>query len=296
MSLQYIYLLQEQYAIYKIDKSVIGGKNSHTYTTGSVVLFQMICIDCKKIENLCIKQFKSLYKQLHDKGNNYFTGDYLDMIYTIVSIVKTEKHSSKHELIIAPSDGHIYELHIHDACLEFDAVKFTFMQHGVRKNTHSKPLIIYKEPHAIDTSIVNTKLSSIIDPKVKYDYQIIYNTLRAEYHGTYTIEDGGSLLLTNWVKNLFNVLYGNCDFIIYKERYDKEKKIIDTYPKNKCIVILHKGQGVVIDKQIDRFNSDGYHNIIVHADDIYKKHQISYETFTNTNELFISFLKWGCTK
>lgn len=66
---QYIYLLQEREFI-KTNESIykvgMTKKENHTrfkqYPKGSVLLFQMICDDCKNIENRVICMFKKIFK------------------------------------------------------------------------------------------------------------------------------------------------------------------------------------------------------------------------------------------
>ena len=95
---QYIYLLQEREFtkttenVYKVGMTK---KENHErfnqYPKGSLLLFQMICINCRNIEKQVIKMFKQQFKQRKDIGNEYFEGDYKIMIDIIYSTIKSEK-------------------------------------------------------------------------------------------------------------------------------------------------------------------------------------------------------------
>ena len=98
MMTQYIYLLQEREFIktkeyvYKVGMTK---KENHErfnqYPKGSVLLFQMICSNCKSIESKVINLLKQNFKLRKDIGNEYFEGDYKNMIDIIYTIIKNEK-------------------------------------------------------------------------------------------------------------------------------------------------------------------------------------------------------------
>ena len=101
---QYVYLLQEREFIktkeniYKIGMTKKENhKRFNQYPKGSVLLFQMICDDCKNIEKQVIKLFKQKLKIRKDIGNEYFEGDYKIMIDIIYSTIKTDKDKDKEE-------------------------------------------------------------------------------------------------------------------------------------------------------------------------------------------------------
>ena len=86
----YIYLLQEREFIKtkeNIYKVGMTKKENHIrfnqYTKCSVLLFQMICYNCKNIEKQIIKLFKEKFKHRRDIGNEYFEGEYKSMIELI---------------------------------------------------------------------------------------------------------------------------------------------------------------------------------------------------------------------
>ena len=90
----YIYLLQEREFIktkeniYKIGKTTQQNNNRFKqYPKGSILLFQIICSNCHKIEKNLIYIFKQQFKQYNDIGREYFEGDYklmMDLIYKFV--------------------------------------------------------------------------------------------------------------------------------------------------------------------------------------------------------------------
>ncbi len=94
---QYIYLLQEREFtkttenVYKVGMTKKENhKRFNQYPKGSVLLFQMICNNCKNIEKQVINLFKHHFKLRKDIGNEYFEGDYKNMIDIIYSTIKNE--------------------------------------------------------------------------------------------------------------------------------------------------------------------------------------------------------------
>jgi hypothetical protein len=93
MKLQYIYIVQlrefiksgEQ--IYKIGRTEQPNfKRFYQYPKGSIILFQMICNDSKKLEKKLIINFKKKYILRKDIGNEYFEGNFINMIDDIYKI------------------------------------------------------------------------------------------------------------------------------------------------------------------------------------------------------------------
>jgi hypothetical protein len=91
----YIYLLQEREFlnanenVFKVGQTKTENLTRfHQYPKRSVLLFQMICHDdCKNIEREVIKIFKNRFKFRKDIGNEYFEGEYMNMIEIIYSII-----------------------------------------------------------------------------------------------------------------------------------------------------------------------------------------------------------------
>jgi hypothetical protein len=98
MRTEYIYLLQLREfvnttePIYKVGMTK---KENHVrfnqYPKGSILLFQMICDDCKTIEKKIITLFKQNFKLQTNIGHEYFEGKYERMIDIIYSVIKNEK-------------------------------------------------------------------------------------------------------------------------------------------------------------------------------------------------------------
>lgn len=93
-TVNYIYLLKEREFIktnedvYKIGRSKQENiKRFNQYPKGSILLLQIVCEDCISEENTLIKLFKTKFKQREDIGIEYFEGNYMSMIGTILSVV-----------------------------------------------------------------------------------------------------------------------------------------------------------------------------------------------------------------
>jgi len=106
-STNYIYLLQEREflktgeLIYKVGRTTKPNyQRFNQYPNGSVLLFQMICMDCVKNEMSIIEKFKEKFINRPDIGREYFEGDYNDMIDIIYSNIKSNDSviTNNHEL------------------------------------------------------------------------------------------------------------------------------------------------------------------------------------------------------
>ena len=91
---EYIYLLQEREfiktnePIYKIGKSKQENlKRICNYPNGTKLLFQIICEKCDFIERELINIFKNKYELQRNIGNEYFKGDYKEMIDDIYKYI-----------------------------------------------------------------------------------------------------------------------------------------------------------------------------------------------------------------
>jgi hypothetical protein len=96
----YIYLLQEREFlktkenIFKVGMTTkLNHKRFNQYPKSSILLFQIICQNCKDIEKIIIEKFKNIFKIRKDIGNEYFEGDYLNMIDIIYTTVKQENNN-----------------------------------------------------------------------------------------------------------------------------------------------------------------------------------------------------------
>jgi len=98
--INYIYLLQEREFlktnenIYKIGKTKQENlKRLGNYPNGTQLIFQMICNDCDIIERRIIDTFTDKYLLQKDIGNEYFKGNYNEMIDDIYNLIKNEGES-----------------------------------------------------------------------------------------------------------------------------------------------------------------------------------------------------------
>lgn len=100
----YVYLLQISECI-KMDENIykIGMtrqenlKRFAQYPKGSILLFQMVCIDCHAIEKEIMQLFKQTFIQQKNYGNEYFRGNYHTMIEIMYHVIEDERiaHSKK---------------------------------------------------------------------------------------------------------------------------------------------------------------------------------------------------------
>lgn len=78
----YIYLLHEREHIrtsedvYKVGMTRQSNLDRfNNYPKGSILLFQMECIDCKFVESIVLQVFKDKFYKCSFYGNEYFKGD-----------------------------------------------------------------------------------------------------------------------------------------------------------------------------------------------------------------------------
>lgn len=99
--------------IYKIGKTK---QKNYTrllqYPKGSKLIFQVMVDNCDKTEKDIIKLFKEKFSQMKDYGNEYFKGNYIEMIKTITNYCfKIKNLDNKPDLIIdecSDSDDDIF--------------------------------------------------------------------------------------------------------------------------------------------------------------------------------------------
>jgi len=81
--------------IYKIGKTKQKNlKRIQNYPNGTCLLFQIICKNCDLLERKIIDNFKKKYKLRKDVGNEYFEGNYIEMINDIYNIVFNNNSSN----------------------------------------------------------------------------------------------------------------------------------------------------------------------------------------------------------
>lgn len=108
----YVYLLHERefitadQKIYKLGKTKQENlRRFRQYPKGSKLLLQRVCHDCDILEVELIRDFKNKYKHRRDIGNEYFEGDYNDMINDIhnkitINIVHNENTNDEDDNIL----------------------------------------------------------------------------------------------------------------------------------------------------------------------------------------------------
>jgi len=91
---EYIYLIQEREFIktnehiYKIGKTKQPClKRLYNYPNGTTLILQILCNDCDTYEKILIIKFKQLFIHKKNIGNEYFMGDYNEMINIIYELI-----------------------------------------------------------------------------------------------------------------------------------------------------------------------------------------------------------------
>jgi hypothetical protein len=125
MKTNYIYLLQEREFIktneniYKVGMTT---KENHErfnqYPKGSILLFQMICNNCKNIENMVIKIFKDKFINRKDIGNEYFEGNYKHMMSIIYETISNESDNNLESVAIEKDISSKCEENVSSKCEE----------------------------------------------------------------------------------------------------------------------------------------------------------------------------------
>jgi hypothetical protein len=95
--INYIYLLHEREHIrtsenvYKVGMTRQSNlERFNNYPKGSILLFQMECVDCKFVESIVLKLFAYRFKKCCLYGNEYFGGDKKHMMNIIYLIIMNE--------------------------------------------------------------------------------------------------------------------------------------------------------------------------------------------------------------
>ena len=196
ISINYIYLLQERESvrmgenIYKVGMTKkINYTRFNQYPKGSILLFQMVCNNCEKIEKNIIDKFKNNFILKKDFGNEYFEGDYQSMIDIIYLTIKNE-HDNEQKL--ENDDYNIYNSLLKKRIIitgdENDRIKITEIIQVLRESNsnHDKypktKLIIELMNNIIGKKAVNNTWSCcILDNKCDNDnnYEYMNANLKA---------------------------------------------------------------------------------------------------------------------
>jgi hypothetical protein len=138
MTSQYIYLLQEREFIktkediYKVGRTEKQNlERFNQYPKGSNLLFHMICNDNKNIEKQVISLFKKKFELRKDIGNEYFEGEYKNMIDIIYSTINEEKDIVKKDNVKYDNDKYseeffeeLYKLPIYEITTYDEWIKY----------------------------------------------------------------------------------------------------------------------------------------------------------------------------
>jgi uncharacterized C2H2 Zn-finger protein len=147
METNYVYLLQEREFIKtneKIYKVGMTTKENHIrfnqYPKGSILLHQTICDDCSIIEKKIISVFKNNFIQRKDIGNEYFEGDYTEMITNMFDVVSNnwKKNSGVNDNKLNENTNIKLKVYECDICDKAFATKGSYIRHINRKDVHIK--------------------------------------------------------------------------------------------------------------------------------------------------------------
>lgn len=213
----YIYLLQlrefvkTKENVYKVGRTTQENhKRFAQYPKGSVLLFQMICNDCVCAEKDVLEKFRQNFKQRKDLGNEYFEGDYrnmIDVIYSTVKssfkdVVKEEKKECKDEKNLKIDDvSPINQITTYKELIQYSDVSKIIVIDGVDETgknekryylkPRGEPWVFFKNLYDLCCSIKENKKGStsldieklsknILDVCYTNEYEF-YNIPRHEY-------------------------------------------------------------------------------------------------------------------
>ncbi len=146
---EYIYLLQTReffntnQNIYKIGRtSKENLTRFNQYPKGSKLLFQMICERSNDKEKELLNKFRKKYNEMKDIGNEYFEGDYNEMIDDIYKVLRrtTTEHENIFEDIENKERGLAigFNYNLENLGLEFDSSKESSKSSFYTKTIHNK--------------------------------------------------------------------------------------------------------------------------------------------------------------
>jgi len=192
MNTDYIYLLQERefitskQNIYKIGKTKQNNLNRFSqYPKGSILLFQIICNDCNITEKILIKLFDSKYIKRTDIGNEYFQGNFKNMISDIFYQINSDNNNDDND----NDDNNNNEKNNNNNNNNYN-----------NYNNYNKPSykdMIFKNIHLFANTRISTK--KIYDKYIEYsfEYTIKYN----KYYTSSYISFG------KYIKTIFKKYY-----------------------------------------------------------------------------------------
>jgi hypothetical protein len=216
---EYIYLLYEREfiktkePIYKIGKSKQENlKRIINYPNGTILLYQICCLNCDIIERELIKIFKNKYKYEKDIGYEYFSGNYKNMINDIHNYI-TNNENDEIECKDQANDDDYCDYNI-DTFQKYNKITNNKIKKIIITNKNTLEgyllldnsdlwLIIDKYNANKETDYINKllKLYSIENNLFKYDYDLIVKDI-CKLHFNKTPE----ILILNY--NMYLTSYG----------------------------------------------------------------------------------------
>lgn len=180
---EYIYMLQERefintkQNIYKLGKTKQENlQRFKQYPKGSKLILQQVCDNCDVLETQLIRDFKNKYIHRKDIGNEYFEGDYNEMIkdihkmitYNVISYENTDDEY-KPQIVIDDEVKQLFPNYRDDET--FGGIK--------------KLIKIFIEAHKISIKYIDCEMND-------WNYQTIHNYMvkeveayRDEFDNTY---------------------------------------------------------------------------------------------------------------
>lgn len=200
---QYIYLLQEREFIktkediYKIGKTKQSNdKRFKQYPKDSILLYQIICDNCDFIEKNLIKEFKNKFTHCKTIGNEYFKGNYKNMIDTIHTYITYKCDPNKitidnfieYYLKYFYSDGITFNYFKIKSTFLYDEFKWWFEQNNIElisydnfiKILEKNKLIRIKYNQYHNWSIGGRNVSCIVNKQIYFTLKNVKNILSIE--------------------------------------------------------------------------------------------------------------------
>jgi hypothetical protein len=246
----YIYLLQERefkttgQNIYKLGKTKQENlRRFKQYPKGSKLLLQQVCDNCDMLEIELIRDFKKKYIHRRDIGNEYFEGDYNDMIKYIHNKLthnagignmaeddEDKNENDKKSIFIDNNEYHIwFDKHKYDVDL-FNKIKDYHRSKNIeiiKEFNQSKELIIssYEQFKKVSKSI---KSMIIVDKSKQQGFILLkggnhWHKIDAYNH---TIPDEEQEHLLGWLKHHTKGEYEDNDIYYYTIDEFKEQSEI----------------------------------------------------------------------
>ena len=261
MSSQYIYLLQEREFknlkenIYKVGMTKQKNhKRFNQYPKDSVLLFQMICNNCKNIERLVLEKFKVNFKQRKDIGNEYFEGEYKGMIDIIYLTIKNELNTEEEQE--EEDDDDKYKE-------QEDKKKFNLLCEKIRK--------IFPDYRNDESFGGNKKYI-----KISYEFP----EYRNDKNNTYVVNYINSKLM-------HNLHYNDNDYIIEYHMSDYDNLQYFNHLINKKLVCVDKTYDINSTKFISKINKTKFYINIENYDDLQSNLQSNLQSKIDTESRII---------